>query len=206
MPPAEAPAPVSPPRRVVRLDLRGNRRVSFPEPGHVKGEHETRIRVLDPRGRPVALASVRRPTESTSTDDEGLAIFVGLDPRAEFALAVEPRPSDPRCRAVLLPRWRPADSTIQLEADRPVPGRVLSPDGSRGPAAVIERFEGPRWWQAGLTTPDGSFVLRGLPSPPWTLRARISGTSLASPDLRVDDESAEMRLVLADPGTSAPAR
>ncbi len=144
------------------------------------------------RGRPPAGIGL------TFSNGDGVALLVGLDPYEEVALDVSAGPLRPGLLPVRLPRWRPADSTIRLEAAHVLRGRVTLPDGSLGPTASIERFDGTRWERVGSTGKDGGFELRGLPAGPWTLRAALFASTRVGPEVVVADETTEVRLVLPE--------
>jgi len=148
------------------------------------------------RGRPPAGMAF------TFSNGDGVALLVGLDPTEEWALDVYAGPSRQGLLPTNLPRWRPADSTIRLEAAHALRGRVTLPDGSLGPTASIERFDGTRWEKVGSTGKDGGFELRGLPAGPWTLRAALFASTRVGPEAVVADETTEARLVLPE---AAPA-
>lgn len=134
----------------------------------------------------------------TFTNREGVALLVGLDPSADVTLRVTPGPTRSDLRPIVLPRWRPADSTLRLEAALRLRGRVLLPDGSSAPPALIEQFDGARWVKVGSTRKDGTFELEGLPSGPWTLRAVLFASTRVGPEVVVADESIEVRLVFPE--------
>jgi hypothetical protein len=102
----------------------------------------------------------------TFTNREGVALLVGLDPSADVTLRVTPGPTRSDLRPIVLPRWRPADSTLRLEPALRLRGRVLLPDGNSAPPALIEQFDGARWVKVGSTRKDGTFELLGMASGP----------------------------------------
>ena len=142
-------------------------------------------------------------TGLTFSNGDGVALLVGLDPSEEVALDVYAGPSRRGLLGTHLPRWRPADSTIRLEAAHVLRGRVTLPDGSLGPTASIERFDGTRWEKMGSTGKDGGFELQGLSAGPWTLRAALFASTRVGPEVVVADETTEVRLVLPE---AAPAQ
>ena len=150
-----------------------------------------RVRVVQRDGAPCPNAQVRVRgafvSHACQTDDSGTCRMVGLAPgSSEFFVPTDAdvdAPTDDAQALVAVASdligGMTADVTLRLPEIRGTVGGTVRQDGAPVPGARVtvrreladDEEPATRPWAAAVTDPDGGFVLAGLPTGRWTLRA-----------------------------------
>ncbi len=123
-----------------------------------------RLRVLDPRGAPLANAAIAvegRPDLGTTTDARGSCSFAGIDPESRIFLRLASTRFTYRCDG-----FQPleAEQTLQLERGGTLQGQILDTAGDPMIGIEVRHRHGPRAWVRVKTGAFGRFKIGDLPS------------------------------------------
>ncbi|MCA9316861.1 MAG: carboxypeptidase regulatory-like domain-containing protein, partial [Planctomycetes bacterium] len=148
----------------------------------VRATPDFRLKITDPHGAPVAMASVNVSTEGfrahVLSDEAGVATLKGLDPSRKYWLSVSgPQSEETPLLSTHRDDWKPKDMTVRLRAAWLLRGVVQDEHGQPVKAWIHQRENGGQ-----TTAADGSFELE-LPRHPVELAASPLGADRISDDL-----------------------
>lgn len=186
------------------------------------------VTVRDPRGRPVAEATVvatdlappagppRPPAAPTpwtwtppdrTTDAAGRARLEGLDPDARLRLDVRPPQRRRDVLAIRLEPWSAADAEVTLPAGLEVTGVVVDAAGRPVPWAQVRGRQGGEDADFDEVDASGRFRLTGIAAGPVQVEATLLGVAGSGPDATTTVEAGTADVtVVVDPGPTLVVR